>query len=154
MTLTRRSLLVVGLAIPVAGTILRPALAREPEIYAPDGIALSGYDPVAYFTQGAAVKGRADHALIWRGATWYFASAQSQEAFEMNPLAYVPQYGGYCAYMMAEGSLASGAPEAFALADGRLYLAHTPEFLTLWKQDVAGNIREADAHWAAVMNKK
>jgi len=144
----------IALVMPVAGTILRPALAREPEIFAPEGIALQGYDPVAYFTDGAAVKGREDHALMWRGATWYFASAQSQEAFEMNPQAYAPQYGGYCAYMMAEGGLASGAPEAFAVADGRLYLTHSAEFLSLWEQDIAGNVAKADSHWATVMNKK
>ncbi len=68
MTLTRRSLLVAALAIPVVGTILRPALAAEPEVYATGGIAISGYDPVAYFADGKAVKGSPAHALMWRGA--------------------------------------------------------------------------------------
>lgn len=154
MTLARRSLLLLVLLIPVAGTILRPALAREPEIFAPDGIALQGYDPVAYVTMGKAVKGSAAHALMWRGATWYFASAEAMAAFEMNPQAYAPQYGGYCAYAMTKGTMASTAPEAFAVAGGRLFLTHSTEIRAIWEQDIAGNIARADAHWQTVLTKK
>ena len=78
MNLTRRALFVAALAIPVAGTILRPAFANEPEIFAPGGVAIAGYDPVAYFTDGKPVPGEMDHALMWRGATWYFASAKGR----------------------------------------------------------------------------
>lgn len=154
MTLTRRSLLAVALMIPVAGTILRPALAREPEIYAPGGVALQGYDPVAYFTTGKPVKGSPDHALMWRGATWYFASAESQEAFEMNPQAYAPQYGGYCAYAMTKGAISPTAPEAFAVAGGQLYLTYSTEVRAIWEEDIDGNVALADLHWPEVMNKK
>ncbi len=154
MTLTRRSLLVAALAIPVVGTILRPALAAEPEVYATGGIAISGYDPVAYFADGKAVKGSPAHALMWRGAIWHFVSAGTMEAFEMNPYAYAPQYGGYCAYAMAKGAVAATAPDAFAVSGGRLYLTYSTAVRAIWAEDIAGNVASADAHWPAALNKK
>jgi YHS domain-containing protein len=153
MKLTRRSLLVIALALPVAGTILRPALADEPEIYAPDGVAISGYDPVAYFTDNQPVRGKAAYALRWRGATWYFTDGQNMEAFEMNPSAYAPQYGGYCAYALSKGAIASSAPEAFTIHDGALYLNNSTAVRTIWKQDIPGNIRKANANWPTVLRK-
>lgn len=154
MTLTRRSLLLATLAIPVAGTILRPALANEPEVFATGGIAISGYDPVAYFTHGKPVRGSPDHALMWRGATWYFASAEAMAAFEMDPYAYAPQYGGYCAYAMTKGDIAATAPDAFAMSGGRLYLTYSTAVRAIWADDVAGNVARANAHWPAALNKK
>lgn len=154
MELARRSLLVAALMIPVAGTILRPALANEPEVFAPGGVAIGGYDPVAYFTDGKPVAGRSDHALVWRGATWHFATAASMEAFEMNPQAYAPQYGGYCAYAMTKGAIATTAPEAFTVTGGRLYLNYSTAVRTIWSEDIAGNIARADTHWPSALTKK
>ncbi len=151
MNLTRRALFVAVLMIPVLGTILRPASAGEPEIFARGGVAISGYDPVAYFTEGRPVMGKSGHALHWRGATWYFASAAAMEAFEMNPAAYAPQYGGYCAYAMSKGALAPTAPEAFTIHDGRLYLNFSTEVRTVWRADIPGNVARADQHWPAVL---
>lgn len=154
MKLARRSLLLVALLILAAWTIPRQTLAREPEIFAPGGIALQGYDPVAYVTLGKAVKGSASYALMWRGATWYFASAEAMTAFEMNPQAYAPQYGGYCAYAMTMGTMVPTAPEAFAVAGGRLFLTHSLEIRAIWEKDIAGNVALADAHWQAQLTKK
>lgn len=151
MTVTRRTLLLVALALPVLGTILRPALAEEPDIYAPGGVAISGYDAVAYFVENRAVPGIADHALRWRGATWYFVSAKNMEAFEMNPSAYAPQYGGYCAYAVARGSAGASAPEAFAVHGGRLYLNSSVAIREVWAEDMAENIRRADANWPGIL---
>ena len=154
MTLTRRSLLLAVLAIPVAGTILRPAVAGEREVFSNGGVAISGYDPVAYFTEGRPVKGDAAHALMWHGATWYFVNAATMEAFEMNPLAYAPQYGGYCAYAMTKGAIAPTVPEAFSVVGGRLYLNYSTEVRTIWARDIPDNIALADAHWAGVLDDK
>lgn len=154
MSLTRRALLCAALAIPVAGTILRPALAAEPEVFAPGGVAISGYDPVAYFTEGRAVAGQASHALMWRGATWYFASADTMAAFEMNPAAYAPQYGGYCAYAMSKGAVSATAPEAFTVYEGRLYLNYSTEVRAIWKADIPGNTALADGFWPAALGHK
>ena len=154
MTLTRRSLLLAALAIPVAGTILRPAAAAEPEIFATHGVAIQGYDPVAYVAEGRAVRGAPEHALMWRGATWHFASDRSMEAFEMNPEAYAPQYGGYCAYAMTQGAVVPTAPEAFTVVAGRLYLNASVPVRSLWSEDIPGNVAKADAHWPTALAAK
>lgn len=147
MNMTRRALLLAALVIPVAGTTPRPAAAAEPQVYAVGGVAIAGYDPVAYFTEGRPVRGASGHSLIWHGATWYFVSAETMEAFEMNPYAYAPQYGGYCAYEMSRGALSSTEPDAFSVVDGRLYLTHSLEVRAMWAADVPGHIALADAHW-------
>jgi YHS domain-containing protein len=147
MSLSRRILILAILALPVAGTILRPALAEEPEVYAPSGLAIGGYDPVAYFTAKKPIQGAAEHALRWRGATWYFATAANMEAFEMNPAAYAPQYGGYCAYSVSRGSLSASSPEAFTIHGGRLYLTSSAAIRTVWGEDIEKNIRTADGNW-------
>ncbi|SPH18759.1 hypothetical protein DEA8626_02302 [Defluviimonas aquaemixtae] len=154
MTTTRRALIFAAMAIPVFGTILRPALAAEPEVYAPGGVAISGYDAVAYFIEGRPVPGRAEYALKWHGATWYFANAETMEAFEMNPAAYAPRYGGYCAYAMSKGAVAPTVPEAFTVHDGQLYLNFSTEVRTIWSRDIPGNIALADAHWPTALTRK
>ena len=153
MKLTRRLLLVAALALPVAGTILRPALADSPEFYAPNGLAISGYDPVAYFTEDRAVQGSSDHALRWRGAMWYFADAKNMEAFEMNPSAYAPQYGGYCAYALSKDAIAPSEPEAFTIRNGDLYLNNSLAVRAVWRNDLDGNIAKANANWPGVLQK-
>ncbi|MCT8328070.1 YHS domain-containing (seleno)protein [Albidovulum sediminis] len=153
MSLSRRAILAAVIAIPVAGTILRPALAKESAVYAPQGVALGGYDVTAYFTEGRAVQGTSRHEIMWHGAVWRFASAQSLMEFEMNPAAYAPQYGGYCAFSASKGSIAAPMPEAFAVRDGKLYLTHNMEMLALWNEDPEGNIALADRNWPAVIGQ-
>lgn len=153
MKLSRRALLVIALAIPVAGTILRPARANEPSIYAPGGIAISGYDPVAYFTLHEPLRGAPEHSLWWRGAMWYFVNGQNLQRFEMNPSAYAPQYGGYCAYAMSKGTILSSAPEAFTVHNGALYLTHSTVFRAIWRQDMDGNIEKANANWPIILRR-
>ena len=154
MTTTRRALILAALVIPVVGTILRPAVAAEPEVFSLGGVAISGYDAVTYFTEGKPVPGDAEHALMWHGATWYFASAATMEAFEMNPDAYAPQYGGYCAYAMSKGAVAPTVPEAFTVHDGKLYLNFSTEVRTIWSNDIPGNVGLADGHWPTALLRK
>ncbi len=128
------------------------AQADEPMYFAPGGIALSGYDAVAYFTQGRPVEGTAEHSIMWRGATWYFVSSESQMFFEMNPAAYAPQFGGYCAYAVAEGHTASAAPDAFFVRDGRLYFMHTVTMLRQNQAKLDKIVAEAQGNWPAVLS--
>lgn len=153
MPVTRRLLIVTMIALPVLGTILRPALAGESDVYAPNGVAISGYDAVAYFTENRAVAGSASHALRWRGATWYFVSAGNMESFEMNPGAYAPQYGGYCAYSVAKGTAAPSSPEVYTIENGRLYLNASPAIRAVWTADMATFIHEADAKWPSILGR-
>lgn len=151
MSLSRRALLSFGVLIPVVGTIVRPLHAREPNVFASGGIAIGGYDPVAYFNENRPVAGRTTHSLMWRGSTWHFATAQSMEAFEMNPERFAPKYGGYCAYAMCKGAIAPTVPEAFTIHDDRLYLNFSTDVRAVWRQDVAENIILADTHWPSAL---
>jgi YHS domain-containing protein len=138
----------IMLAALAFGSASGPALAdQSPAVYAPDGVALSGYDAVAYFTEGRPVRGHAENALRWHGAVWYFASTDSLMLFEMNPRAYAPQFGGYCAYSISEGQPASGMPEAFFIYKDRLYLLHKVEFLDEMKRKLPEIVARAEANW-------
>lgn len=121
------------------------------------GLALDGYDPVAYFTDGEALKGDAAVATQWNGATWRFASTAHRDLFVADPKAYAPQFGGYCAFAVAHGHTAEGNPEYWAIVEGKLYLNLGPGAQKRWCQDVPGNITRATNNWPAVLadpNKK
>ncbi len=149
--LTRRSLLTAAAAVPATWMLARPAMAATPAIFSENGIAMRGTDPVAYFTNGAPIAGSAKHALDWAGAIWHFASAQNLETFMRNPHAYAPQYGGYCAFAMSKGAVATTDPAAWTIVEGRLYLNYSVNVRTVWSEDVAGNIALADGHWPTVL---
>ncbi len=125
--------------------------ADAPIYYAPGGIALSGYDVVAYYTEGRAVPGDADYALSWRGAIWYFTGPETLMAFEMNPDAYAPQFGGYCAYAVGEGHPGPSRPDAFFLRDGRLYFLDSRAMADQPAAALDAIVARAKAHWPAVL---
>ena len=102
---------------------------------------------MAYFTVARPVAGDVENALVWRGATWLFASPQTLMAFEMNPEAYAPQFGGYCAYSVAEGHTAASAPDAFFIVDGRLYFLHEAGMLRSLEPRLAAIIADAEHNW-------
>lgn len=144
----RRAVLGLLAAYPAFG-LANPALAASPEVFSKDGLAIGGTDPVAYFRQGAAVQGQIDYALMWHGATWAFASAANMEAFEMNPDAFAPQFGGYCAYALAQGALVSTVPEAWTVHQDRLYLNFSLSVRDEWSADIPGFLALAAKNWPA-----
>lgn len=129
------------------------AQAAKPEVYVRlfSSLAVDGYDPVAYFTQGEPTKGSAEFSLQYRGAEWRFASADNLRAFRADPEAYAPQYGGYCAWAVAQGYTARGNPKYWAIVDGRLYLNYDAGVQRKWEADIPGFIARADANWPAVL---
>ncbi len=125
----------------------RPAHATELFNQTSD-IAIYGYDPVAYFTDGQAVKGSMEFAYTWLGATWYFASAEHRALFVADPVKYAPQYGGYCAVEIIGGGTAGANPENWRIVDGKLYLHGGPKsMMASWEKDAHENIEKADAQW-------
>jgi YHS domain-containing protein len=118
------------------------------------GLALQGYDPVAYFTDGRPVKGKAEFAARHEGATYRFASAANRDAFVAAPAKYAPQYGGYCAFGMASGYQAPIEPDAWTIVDGKLYLNYNRSVRSRWSSDVPGYIRKADGHWPKFSSAK
>lgn len=117
------------------------------------GIAIKGYDPVAYFTQNKPVKGVDAFVFEWQGAKWKFANQANLDAFKANPTKYAPQYGGYCAYGVANDNLVSIEPDKFTIIDGKLYLNYDADVQTKWLKDPAGFIRKADAKFSTLLNK-
>lgn len=145
----RRLFLAAGLAAALAS----PALAGERQVFATNGIAIHGYDPVAYFTEGRPVQGDPQYSVKWKGAVWQFSSAANMQAFEMDPRRFAPRYGGYCAYAMSLGAIATTVPEAWTIHEGRLYLNFSTAVRTHWSEDIPGNIAKADANWPAILKK-
>ena len=112
-----------------------------------DGVAIGGHDAVAYFTRGQAVEGSTEFTATFEGARYLFASAENLAAFEAEPEKYLPAYGGYCAYGMAQGYKAPIDPQAFTIVDDRLYLNYSLGVRKTWQSDVPGYISRADANW-------
>jgi YHS domain-containing protein len=115
------------------------------------GLALDGYDAVAYFTDGRPVEGSKEHSVEWNGATWRFASAAHRDEFQKAPEKYAPQYGGYCAWAVSNGYAADIDPEAWTIVDGKLYLNYDAKVMAKWKQDVPGNISKANGNWPKLL---
>jgi hypothetical protein len=129
--------------------------AREPPIHTGlfSNAALGGYDAVAYFTEGRAVKGDGRFTHRWQAVEWRFASAEHRDRFAADPERYAPRYGGYCAWAVAQGYTASGSPEHWRIVDGRLYLNYDAAVQHQWEQDIPGFIARADRNWPAVLDK-
>ena len=128
----------------LAGLVLTAAARAAPAVFAPDGVAIRGYDPVAYFTDGKPVQGSDAYVSDWNGARWKFASAAHRDLFMADPMKYAPQYGGYCAYGTAKGHLAPTQPAAWAVVDGKLYLNYDERVRRHWQTDVPGYRTQAD----------
>jgi hypothetical protein len=140
--------------LAVAATV-RPTLAAQPSVFTGlvKGVAVGGYDPVAYFTEGKPVKGREDLTVEHEGVRWRFASEANRVAFKADPAKFAPQYGGYCAWAVSRGYTAKGDPNAWSVVDGRLYLNYDLNVKRDWEKDVPGNIKKGDANWPKVLTK-
>lgn len=149
--LTRRTLLKTSLLAAPAVLLPQLALAGEPEIFAVDGVAIGGTDPVGYFNAMAPVTGDATHSVNWKGATWRFSTAADRDAFAAAPDTYAPAFGGYCAYAASLGYLAPTTPEAWTIVDNQLYLNASLRARELWSQDIPGNIAKARANWPGIL---
>ena len=124
---------------------------RKSQFNLENGIAISGYDPVAYFKQQKAIKGKKEWAVFDQGVTYYFSSAENKEEFKKSPSRYEPQYGGWCAYAMGkDGSKVEIDPETFKIIDGKLYLYYNRFFnntLKSWNKDETNLKARADVNW-------
>ncbi|MXZ38639.1 MAG: YHS domain-containing protein [Holophagales bacterium] len=131
-----------------------PAAAEKDPVFTSRGnLAIRGYDPVAYFTEGKAVKGDKDFTLGWQGADWRFASAENRDRFSEDPEKYAPQYGGYCAWAVSRNYTAPTDPDAFTLVDGKLYLNYNKRVMRQWLEDRDANIESADKNWPTVLKE-
>ena len=139
----------------VRGTDAQTAL-RTKEFNLEKGLAIQGYDPVAYFTQNKAVKGNKQFAALADGVTYYFSNSTNKDLFIKDYKKYEPQYGGWCAYAMgATNEKVEIDPETFKLINGKLFLFyHTwvTNTLTKWNKDEANLKAKADKNWASIFH--
>ena len=115
--------------------------------------AVSGYDTVAYFTEGVAIKGTKEFAHEWMDAKWLFSSEENLELFKAKPEFFTPQFGGYCAYAVGLGKTARGNPTQFTVVDGKLYLNYNSKTKVLWEDDQEELISAAEKHWPELLAK-
>lgn len=147
---TALAALVIGAAL---AAIPAAAAEKDPVFNTRGNLAIRGYDPVAYFTEGKAVKGEKDFTLGWQGADWRFANADNRDLFSEDPEKYAPQYGGYCAWAVSRNYTAPTDPDAFTLVDGKLYLNYNKRVMRQWLEDRDRNIEQADENWPAVLEE-
>ncbi len=130
------------------------AVLRTKDFNLEKGLAIQGYDPVAYFTQSKAVKGNKQFAASAEGVTYYFSTAANKELFVKDYKKYEPQYGGWCAYAMgATNDKVEIDPETFKIVGGKLYLFYhswVNNTLNKWNKDEASLKSKADINWANI----
>ncbi len=144
--------LVTGAALSVA--IATSTLAAGVDVNASStGLAMQGYDPVAYFTEGAPAKGDYKITTVYNDATYRFASEENKATFEANPEAYAPAYGGYCAFGTAMGFKFDGDPNHWKIVDDVLYLNLSQDIQERWETDIPGFITSASANWTEIADK-
>jgi len=112
------------------------------------GIALKGYDPVAYFSSEHPVQGNGDHTYDWGDAMWQFSSAENRDLFSSNPESFVPQYGGFCSFAVSKGFTADISPDAWHIENGKLYVFADQNVRDSWVADLGeGSLDKSSANW-------
>ena len=118
------------------------------------GVAIQGYDPVAFFTDSKPVKGDQKFLIKHDGAIYFFASKEHKDLFKANPAKYTPEFGGYCAYGVSRNKLVEIDVDAFQIVDGKLLLQYSKGVRDDFNKDTKGNLAKADANWVGLLDKK
>jgi YHS domain-containing protein len=139
--------LAIGLVLP-ASAQTKPLLNLDKS-----GVAIQGYDPVAFFTENKPVKGKPEFSATDAGATYWFVSKEHKDQFVKDPAKYKPSFGGYCAYGVSRNKLVEIDVEAFQIVDGRLLLQYSKGVRDSFNKDQAGNLAKANHNWAALAGK-
>lgn len=133
----------------------------KPDLFQENGVAIAGYDPVAYFTLGEASKGAAANSSSYKDATYYFSNAEHKALFEANPEKFLPAYGGYCAYAVADNSFKMEPdPENWVIQDGRLLLFYDDFWTRMggglkeeWNTAPEAFETKADSNWGEMVSQ-
>ena len=144
--IAKLALLVIFLAVVPSTWVLAGGVNK---LIATDsfGVAIKGYDTVAYFTEGRAVKGKEELEFVWQDATWRFSSAAHRGLFAANPERFAPKFGGHCAMGMSRNKKVAADPEAWTIVDGKLYMKFNKAARDQWRQNTADNIKKGEENW-------
>lgn len=129
------------------------AVAKDLQNLGRDGVAIQGYDPVAFFTNHQPVKGNPQFQSDYRGAKYFFASAEHKATFDKAPAQYEPQFGGYCAYGASRGKTVPVKIEAWQIVNDRLLMQYDLGVRDEFNKDPQGNLRRADQNWPGLIDK-
>ncbi|MBX2870147.1 MAG: hypothetical protein KTR18_15810 [Acidiferrobacterales bacterium] len=140
-----RKQIITTLASLIAGMMMFSAHATNQL-----ATALGGYDTVSYFTEGKAVQGRAKFHHFWNGAVWYFSSEDNRDKFVAEPLAFAPQYDGYCAWAASQNYKRPGDPQVWQIEDGKLYVKVHEGAQKKWRGDISKHIAQGNENWTKI----
>lgn len=156
MKLSNRKILLIGLLVGIAVALAACSKAETAVGIntGSDGLAIKGFDAVAYFAVDNAVKGNAKYEYVWNGAKWLFSSEENMKKFQADPETYAPQFGGYCSFAVSEGYTADGDPEAWKVVDGKLYLNYNKKVREKWEQNQNERIEKGASNWKSFQTKK
>lgn len=132
---------------------LTAAFAQKSEIFEKDGMAIRGYDVVAFHTDARATKGSEKFIYHWKDTNWLFANQENLDMFKKEPEKYAPQYGGYCAYGTADGHKAPTETDTWTVKDNKLYFNYNKKVQQIWNKDQVGYIEKADKNWVEIKDK-
>jgi len=151
-----KKVLVIFVTLLTLSVTAQTAAKRASDFNLENKLAIQGYDPVAYFTQKKAIKGKASITTTYEGVVYNFSSQANKDLFLKNPMSYEPQYGGWCAYAMGDyGKKVEVDPETFKILDGKLYLFYNAYFnntLKSWNKDEVNLRKKADTNWKKFIN--
>lgn len=150
-----KSTILVALCVVLAGIGAMVYWAASPSQAVPhgpnnvtdEGVAISGYDTVAYFTEGQPIEGKADINYRWQDALWYFSNEKHRDMFIANPDGYAPEFGGFCAAGMTYGAIIKADPEVWAIVDGKLYLNYDDYSQEVFHENRLDNVDKAEQQW-------
>lgn len=152
----KATILVICLGLISITTAAQSQAAKRTQQFnvSKSGLAITGYDPVAYFSSGKAVEGKKDISHTHEGITYRFSTVQNKQSFIADPARYEPQYGGWCAYAMgASGEKVEVDPETFKIINGKLYLFYNSFFnntLKTWNKNESSLKAKADSNWGHI----
>jgi len=143
--------IVMTLALVFTSLSSAPVLAAD-SVYTPwkNNLAIGGYDTVSFFS-GKPQEGKKEFTYEYEDAEWRFATRGNLDLFKTNPDAFMPQYGGYCAWAVAKNKLAKGSPKHWHVEDGKLYLNFNARIKRRWEKDIPGFINSAQGYWPSIL---
>jgi YHS domain-containing protein len=151
----RKIFLILWIAVASSASFAQSASKKISEYNLENKVAIQGYDPVAYFKQGKAIKGKKEISVTYEGVMYQFSSVANKEIFSKSPASFEPQYGGWCAYAMGSSNeKVEINPETFKITDGKLYLFYNAYFnntLKSWNKDETSLKAKANANWSKII---